>query len=120
MCSASDYFNAMFTSDLLESRQTDIELHSVCGSALRELVEYCYTGAVELKEDSVETLLSTASLLGLNKVVDACSIFLRRQLDPTNCIGIALFADSRSCSQLHDAAISYIAVSITIDNIGKR
>ncbi|KAF6205181.1 hypothetical protein GE061_019348 [Apolygus lucorum] len=109
LCSASDYFSAMFTSDLLEARQTDIELHSVCGTALRELVEYCYTGSVELREDSVETLLSTASLLGLHKVVDACSVFLRRQLDPTNCIGIALFADSRSCSQLHNAALSFIA-----------
>ncbi|CAB0005319.1 unnamed protein product [Nesidiocoris tenuis] len=109
LCSASEYFSAMFTSDLLEARQTDVELHAVCGTALRELVEYCYTGSVELREDSVETLLSTASLLNLHQVVDACSIFLRRQLDPSNCIGIALFADSRCCTKLRDDAMEYIA-----------
>ncbi|XP_014251067.1 kelch-like protein 5 isoform X2 [Cimex lectularius] len=109
LSSASDYFSAMFTSDLIESRSTEVELHSVCGSALNELVRYCYTGKVELREDSVETILSTASLLGLGQVVEACSNFLKKQLDPSNCIGIALFADSRSCTKLRDAAVAYIA-----------
>lgn len=117
LCSASEYFSAMFTSDLLEARQTDVELHAVCGTALRELVEYCYTGSVELREDSVETLLSTASLLNLHQVVDACSIFLRRQLDPSNCIGIALFADSRCCTKLRDDAMEYIAVSYACSRV---
>ncbi|XP_073968463.1 kelch-like protein 5 [Rhodnius prolixus] len=109
LSSASDYFSAMFTGDLVESRQEKIELHGVCGVALKDLVNYCYTGQVELREDSVETLLATASLLGLNKVVEACSGFLRQQLDPSNCIGIALFADSRNCLDLRDAAIKFIA-----------
>lgn len=61
----------------------------------------------ELREETVEVLLSTASLLQLNTVTDACCAFLKKQLDPCNCLGIALFAEQQSCMNLHKSALEY-------------
>lgn len=64
-------------------------------------------GCIELREDSVETLLATARLLQLNPVVKACCQFLRKQLHPSNCLGIRMFADTQGCSDLLDHAHAY-------------
>lgn len=68
------------------------------------------SGRVELREDTVETLLATACLLQLPAVVTACCGFLKRQLHPSNCIGICLFADQQGCVDLQQAAHAYTTV----------
>lgn len=65
------------------------------------------TGCIELREDSIETLLATACLLQLNPVVKACCQFLRKQLHPSNCLGIRMFADTQGCLDLLDHANAY-------------
>ncbi|KAK3918193.1 Kelch-like protein 5 [Frankliniella fusca] len=107
LSAGSEYFSAMFTNGLRETNLSEIELQDVDGSALNALVQYCYTGRVELREDTVETLLATACLLQLPAVVTACCNFLKRQLHPSNCIGICLFADHHGCADLQQAAHAY-------------
>ena len=36
----------------------------------------------------------------MNEIQDVCCEFLKRQLDPSNCLGIRAFADTHSCSEL--------------------
>lgn len=73
-------------------------------------VLYLHTGRIELREDTVETLLSTACLLQLTAVVDACCSFLMKQLHPSNCIGIRLFADTQGCMDLLKVAHNFTTV----------
>ncbi|XP_076244512.1 kelch-like protein 5 isoform X2 [Calliopsis andreniformis] len=107
LSAGSEYFAAMFTSSLKESAQSEVELKGVDGDALWALVCYCYTGCIELREDSVETLLATACLLQLNPVIKACCQFLRKQLHPSNCLGIRMFADTQGCADLLEYAHAY-------------
>ncbi|XP_055696149.1 kelch-like protein 5 [Lutzomyia longipalpis] len=107
LSAASAYFAAMFTGSLRETQEREITLGEVTGTALQLLVQYCYTGTIELREDTVETLLSTASLLQLGAVVNACCTFLGRQLHPSNCLGFALFAEQQSCETLLKVATDY-------------
>lgn len=64
-------------------------------------------GCIELQEDSVETLLATACLLQLNPVIKACCQFLVKQLHPSNCLGIRMFADTQGCTELFEHAHAY-------------
>ncbi|CAD7093339.1 unnamed protein product [Hermetia illucens] len=107
LSASSAYFSAMFTGSLRETKENEVTLGEVHGDALQILVQYCYTGYIELREDTVETLLATACLLQLNAVVTACCNFLARQLHPSNCLGFAFFAEQQSCGTLLKLASSY-------------
>lgn len=97
----------MFTGQLRESQQEEITLQEVSGEALQLLIQYCYTGSIELREDTVETLLATACLLQLSTIVNACCTFLARQLHPSNCLGFSLFAEQQGCTALLKIASAY-------------
>lgn len=97
----------MFLGSLRESKEDEITLVDVQGEPLQILVQYCYTGTIELREDNVEILLSTACLLQLTQVVNACCNFLAKQLHPSNCLGFALFAEQQSCHTLFKLSTSY-------------
>lgn len=43
----------------------------------------------------------------LHEVVEACSRFLAHQLHPSNCLGIAVFAEHQSCTSLLQEANAY-------------
>lgn len=104
LAAASSYFNAMFTGDLKESRQDKVVLFDVEFSALEDLVNFCYTGRIEINVDNVQNLLSASSLLQLASVKQACVEFLHSVLHPSNCLGIRSFADTYSCVDLVEAA----------------
>jgi len=53
-----------------------------------------------VEESNVQTLLPAACLLQLAEIQDVCCEFLKRQLDPSNCLGIRAFADTHACREL--------------------
>ncbi|KAM3623836.1 uncharacterized protein V6R79_016106 [Siganus canaliculatus] len=107
LSSVSDYFAAMFTSDVREAKQDEVKMEGVDPDALWVLVQYAYTGRLELREDTIESLLSASCLLQLSSVVQACCSFLMKQLHPSNCLGIRSYADAQGCHDLQRAAHAY-------------
>jgi len=53
-------------------------------------------------------LLQAANILQLDYVNSACAVFLQKQLDPTNCLGIKAFADLHNCTDLLSSSEAYI------------
>ena len=129
LAAASPYFRSMFTGkdahvhtpslahmhahtqtyagELSESRQQDITLREVDETAMELLIRFVYMGSIEVSEDNVQNLLPAANLLQLTEVRDSCCDFLRKQLDPTNVLGIISFADLHSCRDLLSEAQRY-------------
>ncbi|NXY21930.1 KLHL1 protein, partial [Atrichornis clamosus] len=112
LSSVSDYFAAMFTSDVCEAKQEEIKMEGIDPNALWDLVQFAYTGCLELKEDTIENLLAAACLLQLPQVVEVCCHFLMKLLHPSNCLGIRAFADAQGCTELMKVAHNY-----TMENI---
>lgn len=100
LAACSAYFRAMFTGELAESRQTEITLYDLHGEAVETLIDFCYTSQITVEECNVQNLLPAACLLQLTEVQDVCCEFLKRQLDPSNCLGIRAFADTHACRGL--------------------
>lgn len=94
----------MFSGATIEASKKEITLVNVTGAALQSLVSFCYTSCVELSEDTVQELLTTADLLQIDEVISACSAFISRRLDLSNCLGIALYAEQRNLKPLMEEA----------------
>lgn len=61
-----------------------------------------------MSEFTVCTLLPAATMFQVTNVIEACCTFLERQLDPTNAIGIANFAEQHGCTTLKQKANQFI------------
>ena len=72
LSASSDYFAAMFTGGMVEQNMDTVEIQGVDGGALRQLVDYCYAGKLDLQEDTVENVTAAACLLQLPAVIEAC------------------------------------------------
>lgn len=86
----------MFTGELEESRQTEVTIRDIDENAMELLIDFCYTSHIIVEESNVQSLLPAACLLQLAEIQDICCEFLKRQLDPQNCLGIRAFADTHS------------------------
>jgi len=86
------YFRAMFTHNMVESRQSTIPMSCIDSSALESLVNFAYTGRVSISTSNVQNLMLGASFLQLTRVRDACAEFLQARLSPQNVLGIKQFA----------------------------
>ncbi|XP_042225311.1 kelch-like protein diablo isoform X1 [Homarus americanus] len=100
LSACSPYFHAMFTSELLEARQTEVPIRDIDEHAVDLLVNFCYTSEITIEESNVQTLLPAACLLQMQEIQDVCCEFLKQQLHPSNCLGIRAFADTHSCRDL--------------------
>ncbi|XP_026526672.1 kelch-like protein 28 [Notechis scutatus] len=108
LASISPYFKAMFSGNLSEKENSEVEFQCIAEAALQAIVEYAYTGTVFISQDTVESLLPAANLLQIKLVLKECCTFLESQLDPGNCIGISRFAETYGCHDLYSAANKYI------------
>ncbi|XP_057352078.1 kelch-like protein 4 [Manis pentadactyla] len=103
----SDYFAVMFTTNMREAIQEEVKVEGIDPNALNSLVQYAYTGVLQLKEDTIENLLGAACFLQLTEVIEVCSNFLIKQLHPSNCLGILSFGDALGCTELLRLAHKY-------------
>lgn len=77
LASCSDYFRAMFTDAMRESRQSKICLNGVSAAGIRLLLEYAYTSRLALNLANIQDVLSAASHIQVVAVVEACSNYLQ-------------------------------------------
>lgn len=102
LAAVSSYFQAMFTHELMESNQDIVEIRDMNSDILSSLVDFAYSGEIELTVDNVQEILSASSLLQITEVQELCCSFLMKQLDVTNCLGIKTFVEANGCSQVSE------------------
>uniref|UniRef100_A0A1A8KP41 BTB domain-containing protein n=2 Tax=Nothobranchius kuhntae TaxID=321403 RepID=A0A1A8KP41_NOTKU len=108
LASFSSYFQAMFSTDLLESKQERVAINGVEPQMIGMLVSYAYTSEVYVSKANVQALLAAANLLDVMAVREACCRFMERQMDEMNCVGIHCFAEAHSCTMLEKRSMEYI------------
>ena len=94
----------MFTGNLMESTQDEINIKTISYDILKSLVEFCYTASVKVHSGNALELLSAANMLQFEGIKQCCCAFLQTKLDAHNCLSIATFADLHSCYNLKEDA----------------
>ncbi|TRY66704.1 hypothetical protein DNTS_011630 [Danionella cerebrum] len=110
LASASPVFRAMFTNGLKECGMEVVSIEGVHPKVMGRLVEFAYTSSISVGEKCVLHVMNGAVMYQMDSVVQACSQFLQEQLDPSNAIGIASFAEQIGCTALSQAAHEYICM----------
>ena len=66
LSSASDYFSAMFTSDVLEATQNEVNMKDVDPDAMTALVKYMYDGGLEIRMSLYVTVIVYCAVRAAN------------------------------------------------------
>jgi len=64
-----------------------------------------------------KVLLAAADLIQLDYVKQACVEFIQKQLDPSNCLSIKVFADLHNCIELLSKCEEFIKKQFLYDNL---
>lgn len=112
LASCSDYFRAMFTDAMRESRQSEICLNGVTAAGMRLLLDYAYTSRLALNLENIQDVLSAASHIQVVAVVEACSNYLQSQLDLENCVDIATISETYSLDQLRGVVYRFMCSNL--------
>lgn len=88
LAASSRYFKAMFVSGMKESQQKEFILKDIDAKTLQLLVDFCYTGEIQVTSMNVEVLLAAASHYEFTGIETECSVFLKNSLknDKENCL----------------------------------
>lgn len=108
LSASSSYFQVMFTSGMAESFLDHVEIHGINADIFSTILDFIYTGQVEVKEGNVQQLLPASKMLQVEDIEVICCDFLRHELDSSNCVGIYMFSDAHSCSPLSKSALDFI------------
>ncbi|CAH1781616.1 unnamed protein product [Owenia fusiformis] len=111
---SSPFFMAMFTNDLAEKQQDKIKLKDLDSKTMELILDYIYTGTVNLCEETVPNLLSAANLFQLLSLRDGCATFMTKHVTISNCIGVYFFAKAHQCIPLANSAKEILMSRFTI------
>lgn len=94
LASSSPYFRNMFNAQSLATVAKVIDLPQQNFDSIKTLINFIYTGKIELNLDIVEELYNAASFLQLERVKNICAHFLHAILSAENCLTVWNIADN--------------------------
>ena len=122
LASCSSYFQAMFTSGYKESqwrppgpgedKLQEICLPGISASALRHVIEFVYSGSLQLSPSNIQSVLACASQLQVQSVISLCSRYLHTNLELDNCADILSLADTFSLPKLKHNVLRFISENL--------
>uniref|UniRef100_A0A9L0SJS1 Intracisternal A particle-promoted polypeptide n=1 Tax=Equus caballus TaxID=9796 RepID=A0A9L0SJS1_HORSE len=110
LAASSPYFAALFTGGMKESSKDVVQILGIEAGIFRILLDFIYTGIVNVGVNNVQELIVAADMLQLTEVVNLCCEFLKGQIDPLNCIGVFQFSEQIACHDLLEFTENYIHV----------
>ncbi|XP_045193063.2 kelch-like protein 26 [Mercenaria mercenaria] len=113
LASCSEYFRAMFTDGLLESRLDEICLNGVTSTGMRNLIDFAYSSKIDIDAGNVEDVLCAANHIQLMPVVEACVNFLKSHIMLSNCVDMLSIAELFTLHDLTQYVYKYISKNIS-------
>ena len=108
IASTIPFFAVMFSVQTKDDALKEVGLHGYESTAVKSLVEYSYTGKIEITDANVKDVLVTAERFTLPDIVTYCADFMTRQLSSFNCIGVRDFTEEQNMTKLHALAREYV------------
>lgn len=104
----SDYYSDLLGPNFKEGKPIDTELSDSNIETLKAIVDFCYTGNINLTKDNIENVLHVASLIVCDLLVAECEKFLSKKLSDENCRQFLIIANKYDCESVRKEAINMI------------
>ncbi|XP_078588994.1 kelch repeat and BTB domain-containing protein 2-like isoform X2 [Branchiostoma floridae x Branchiostoma japonicum] len=112
LASCSPYFRTMFTSGYAEVKQERISIQDVSGVAMATILDYAYTGRLQMEPDQVQAVMSAARLLQVDFVGRKAAEYMKDRLDVSNCVDVLMYADMLADCGLVEASKRFDQVAL--------
>ena len=100
LSAASPFFCKLLQSDMKENREGIIRLEEISGSVMEDVLEFIYTGTVEVTQENAEELIAAGNYLIIPSLKTASGRFLEGEMSSLNCISTFYFAEKYNCDEL--------------------
>ena len=108
LCAASPFFYSALNSEMKEKKEGLIRLKETSKAVMEEVLEYLYTGHVDINELNAFDLLEMADYFIIPSLKEVSSKFISRKLSLSNCLMAYYSAVSYQCPELQEQARYFI------------
>ena len=109
LCSASPFFYNALNSDMKEKKEGVIRLEETSKVVMEEVLQYLYTGHIDMNENSANfDLIAAADYFVIPSLKALCSKGMLNTLALCNCVSIYYFASKYRCEELQKVAKDFI------------
>ena len=100
LSAASPFFCKLLQSDMKENREGIVRLEEISGSVMENVVEFIYTGTVEVTQENAEELIAAGNYLIIPSLKTISGRVLERKMSYANCISTFYLAEKYECDEL--------------------
>ena len=94
LAAGSPYFRGMFSTNMRENMESKpVILNDITLPIMEQILDFLYTGQVQLTADNLK---------------ETCCQYLKKNLKPSNCLGIEAIAEQFGCEELKQSTNKYI------------
>ena len=113
LSAASPFFSKLLQSEMKEEEEGVIRFEEISKSILSDVLEFIYTGSVEINEKNARDLIIAADYLLLESLKIISGRFLEKQMTSCNCISTFHFAEKYRCEELVLRSTKFIQDNFT-------
>ena len=103
----SDYFDAMFRSQMKESLSCSVELKDISFANMDFLLSFTRDKEIEIAFDTALTILPLASMYQFRDCINKCSTVLLSNITPLNCLQLMRIAYNCGLKTLYARSMQY-------------
>ncbi len=113
LSAVSLFFHKLLQSNMKENREGIVRLKEISGSVMEDVLQFIYTGSVEItQEDQAADLIAAANYLLIPSLKAVSGRFLERQMSKSNCISTFYYAEKYQCDELIANSRKFIHANI--------
>ena len=108
LSAVSPFFHKLLQSDMKESHERIVRLEEISGSVMEDVLNFTYTGTVEVTEENAEELIVVANYLLISSLKVISGRFLGQIMNHSNCISTFYLAEKYHCDELFTESKNFI------------
>ncbi|KAJ5069115.1 pep-cterm sorting domain-containing protein [Anaeramoeba ignava] len=109
LSSRSQYFKSLFNSKMKEFQENKLILSDVSSSILSLVLNYFYSGKIEINSENVIEILMFSSKYLIDELIEICSKFIKNNLQTETVIDVLKLSESMNFNQLLDFSYQFIS-----------